>query len=79
MAAGPPREILVFVSYENEAPAPLLARQLVDALGASPVALGTDALTGGVELRLHYHPSTLEAARAYLDTHRIAYDLELLH
>ena len=72
------REILVFVSYENEEPAAQLARQLVDALGVTCLASGIDALTGGAEVRFHYHPSTLEAVRTYLDAHHILYDLELL-
>lgn len=73
-----PREILVFVSYENDEPAERLAYRLLAQLGLERVAVGIDALTGGAELRLHYHPKTLEDVCTYLESRRIRHDIELL-
>ena len=73
-----PRELLIFLSYDNDEPAAVLAERLREDLGLTPLGLGVDALSGAAELRVCYHPKTVDAVRTYLDRHRLLYDLELL-
>lgn len=73
-----PKELVVFFSYDNaERPRPLAERLLAD-LRLPHLALGIDALTGGCELRLYYHPETLKEVRTYLTERQILHDISTL-
>jgi hypothetical protein len=71
-------EIVVFVSYENDASPRALAGELLTELALSALAVGVDALTGGCEVRLHFHPETLQAVRQYLERRKIVHDIAFL-
>ncbi|WP_309718276.1 hypothetical protein [Armatimonas sp.] len=72
------KEIVVFLSYENEERPRQLAEAMLTELKLPYLALGVDALTSGCELRLYYHKETLASVRAYLDRHQILHDITYL-
>ncbi len=73
-----PREIVVFVSYEN-ARAPLeIARAMIEAAQVGRVSVGEDLLTGGVEVRLFYDLMVLARLEAWLDAEEVSYDISFL-
>ena len=70
-----PKELVVFLSYDNAERPRLLAERLLTDLKLPYIALGVDALTSGCELRLYYHPETLKEVRAYLTELKIQHDI----
>lgn len=72
-----PKELVVFLSYDNAERPRLLAERLLSDLKLSCIALGVDALTSGCELRLYYHPETLNEVRAYLREHQIQHAISI--
>lgn len=78
-AAGTPRLMMVFVSYENPSPE-ALAQQMMADLQIQPgaAAVGVDLLTGGCEVRLYYDPLLLAHIRAYCDERNIVHDVSFL-
>ena len=73
-----PQELVVFFSYDNAERPRQLAERLVADLKLPYLALGVDALTGGCELRLYYHPETLKDVKAYLEKRKILHDITTL-
>jgi len=74
----PYREILVFLADDSPTGATPLqsAHALVEALGVGRAVIGTDALTGAVEIRFYYDPSLLAAARDFARLHGIPCEIE---
>lgn len=68
------REIVVYLSYDNDDPR-ALAEALVEALDVSPIAAGQNPLSRGVELRFHYSADLLNEIHAWLAETRPSYDL----
>ena len=60
------REIVVYLSYDNDDPR-ALAEALVEALDTAPIAAGQNPLSRGVELRFHYSADLLKSIQTWLD------------
>jgi hypothetical protein len=76
-----PREIVVFISYENPGPPDLpetVGRELIAALNLGRAALGVDPLTGGCEVRFGYDPRVYEEARAWLAGRGVLHEIGTL-
>ena len=69
-----PREIAVYLSYDNPDPR-ALAEALVDALEIAPLAAGQNPLSRGVELRFHYSADLLEKIHVWLAETQPAHDV----
>lgn len=68
------REIVVYLSYDNDDPR-ALAEALVEALDVSPIAAGQNPLSRGVELRFHYSADLLEKIHDWLASAKPSHDI----
>lgn len=76
--SGMRREMIVFVSYENQTSPEALARDLAESLRIEPVEMGVDMFTGGCELRTPYDASLLAEIKAFLAERRIVHDISFI-
>lgn len=72
------REIVVFISYENERPPAELAQEMVRALGIGRAELGVDLLTAACEVRLYYDPVVAAGVMAWLAANQVVHDVNYL-
>lgn len=77
--AAPPREMVVFVSYENEGVPEQIARQMVQDLHIGRAEYGVDLFTGGCEVRLGFDRALLEEVYAYLRGRNLRFDFSYLY
>jgi hypothetical protein len=69
-----PRQFTLYLSYENDDPR-ALAEALVESLDDEPLTVGQNPLSGGVELRFHYHEGLVQRIENYLTLKRAVWDV----
>ena len=74
MPSKNPREIVLYLSYDNDDPR-ALAETLVEALDVSPIAAGQNPLSRGVELRFHYSADLLGKIQSWLAETKPSHDI----
>jgi hypothetical protein len=70
-------ELLVFLSYANDDPQ-ALAKEMIAALHLPYISVGVDAMTGSVEMRLHFLEETKNEVTHWLNTRCADYTIEVL-
>ncbi|MDX1934407.1 MAG: hypothetical protein SFU56_17540 [Capsulimonadales bacterium] len=74
----PPKEMTFFLpNVTGDSPVPR-ARELIGALRAGRAEIGTDLLTGSVEVRFYFDPELLAQARAWLIARGIPFEIDYL-
>lgn len=74
-----PREMVIFISYENEGSPERIAREMVQALNIGWAEYGVDLFTGGCEVRLGFDRALLEDIVRWLQARNIRFDLSYFH
>jgi len=74
-----PREMVVFISYENEGSPEQMARQLVEALQIGRAEYGVDLFTGGCEVRVGFDRALLEEIYRWLVAQKIRFDFSYVY
>ena len=73
-----PREMIVFISYENEGVPEQIGREMVQALNVGRAEYGVDLLTGGCEVRMGFDRGLLEEIYRWLVANNIRFDFSYL-
>jgi hypothetical protein len=79
LAPLPPREMVVFISYENQVSPEQTAREMVQALNIGRAEYGLDLFTGGCEVRTGFDRSLLEEIIYWLRARQVIFDLNYLY
>ena len=74
-----PREMVVFISYENEGSPEQMARQMVEALHIGRAEYGVDLFTGGCEVRIGFDRALLEDIYRWLVAQKIRFDFSYVY
>lgn len=77
-SSGLPREMVVFISYENDRSPEVIAQEMVKALGVGRAEYGVDLITRACEVRVGYDRALFDQIRGWLTSRGIIHDFSFL-